>query len=120
MDINRFTQKSQEALQAAQNLAVRHGHVEVDGEHLLLALLEQENGLVPRLVARLDLEPSTLIQAVRAELQKRPSVSGPGADPGKVYVTQRFSALLVRAEDEAKRLKDDYLSVEHLDRKSVV
>ena len=54
MDINRFTQKSQEALQAAQSLAVRHGHVEVDGEHLLLALLEQENGLVPRLVARLD------------------------------------------------------------------
>jgi len=114
MDINRFTQKSQEALQAAQNLAVRSGHVEVDGEHLLLALLEQEDGLVPRLVARLDLEPQALIQAVRAELQRRPAVSGPGAEPGKVFVTQRFSRLLIKAEEEAKRLKDDYLSVEHL------
>jgi ATP-dependent Clp protease ATP-binding subunit ClpB len=114
MDINRFTQKSQEALQSAQTLAVRHGHVEVDGEHLLLALLEQDNGLVPRLVARLDLEPQALVQAVREELQKRPAVSGPGVEPGKVFVTQRFSALLVKAEDEAKRLKDDYISVEHL------
>ncbi|MHB8708910.1 MAG: ATP-dependent chaperone ClpB [Desulfuromonadales bacterium] len=114
MDINRFTEKSQEALQSAQTLAVRFGHVEVDGEHLLLALLEQESGLVPRLVARLDLEPAALVQAVREELQKRPSVAGPGAEPGKVYVTQRFSRLLVKAEEEAKRLKDDYLSVEHL------
>jgi len=114
MDINRFTQKSQEALQSAQSLAVRHGHVEVDGEHLLMALLEQEDGLVPRLVERLDLDPATLVQATREELQRRPSVSGPGAEPGKVYVTQRFSSLLVKAEDEAKRLKDDYISVEHL------
>ncbi|NJC87449.1 MAG: ATP-dependent chaperone ClpB [Desulfuromonas sp.] len=113
MDINRFTQKSQEALQTAQNLAVRFGHVEVDGEHLLLALLEQD-GLVPRLVTRLELEPRALAQAVREELQRRPSVSGPGIEPGKVFVTQRFSSLLVKAEDEAKRLKDDYISVEHL------
>ena len=114
MDINRFTQKSQEALQAAQTLAVRFGHIEVDGEHLLLALLEQEGGLVPRLVARLDLEPQALIQAVREGLQRLPAVSGPGAEPGKVFVTQRFSTLLVRAEEEARRLKDDYISVEHL------
>jgi len=114
MDINRFTEKSQEALQAAQTLAVRHGHVEVDGEHLLLALLEQETGLVPRLVARLDLDPQALGQAVREELQRRTSVSGPGVEPGKVLVTQRFSSLLVKAEDEARRLKDDYISVEHL------
>ncbi len=114
MDINRFTQKSQEALQAAQSLAVRFGHVEVDGEHLLYALVEQDGGLVPRLVARLGLEPAALLQALREEVQKRPAVSGPGAEPGKVFVTQRFSALLVRAEDEAKRLKDEYISVEHL------
>ena len=114
MDINRFTLKSQEALQAAQSLAVRHGHVEVDGEHLLLALLEQEGGLVPRLAARLDLDPQNLVRAVREELERRPAVSGPGVEPGKVYVTRRFSSLLVKAEDEAKRLKDDYVSVEHL------
>ncbi|MDT8440241.1 MAG: ATP-dependent chaperone ClpB [Desulfuromonadales bacterium] len=114
MDINRMTEKTQESLQAAQSLAVKHGHVEVDGEHLLLALLEQQGGLVPRLVARLDSDAASLAQAVRAELQQRPAVSGPGAEPGKVYVSQRFSRLLVRAEDEAKRLKDEYMSVEHL------
>jgi ATP-dependent Clp protease ATP-binding subunit ClpB len=114
MDVNRMTQKTQEALQSAQSLAVRYGHVEVDGEHLLLALLEQENGLVARLVQRLDIEPKALIQAVHAELQRLPAVSGPGVEPGKIYVTQRFNQLLVKAESEAKRLKDDYISVEHV------
>jgi ATP-dependent Clp protease ATP-binding subunit ClpB len=95
MDINRMTQKTQEALQAAQSLAVHFGHVEVDGEHLLLALLEQEGGLVPRLVARLDIDLRNLVAATRKELEKIPSVSGPGVEAGKVYVTQRFNQLLV-------------------------
>src|SRR6266542_3828420 len=81
MDMNRLTQKSQAAMQEAQALAVRHGHTEVDGEHLLLALLDQPEGLLPRLVTQL------------------------GADP---------AALLDVAEREAKRLKDEYVSVEHL------
>ena len=114
MDINRMTQKTQEALQAAQSLAVRFGHVEVDGEHLLLALLEQEGGLVARLVQRLDIEPKVMAQAVLAELQRLPAVSGPGVEAGKIYVTQRFNQLLVKAESEAKRLKDDFISVEHV------
>ncbi len=114
MDLNRMTQKTQEAVQAAQSLAIRHGHVEVDGEHLLLALFEQAEGLVARLVKRLDVDPKLVIEALRKEVQRRPSVSGPGAEPGKIYVTQRFSQLLVKAEAEAKRLKDDYVSVEHL------
>ena len=114
MDMNRMTQKTQEAIQSAQSLAVRHGHVEVDGEHLLLALLEQENGLVGRLVQRLDLDPKAMIAAVRLELQRMPSVSGPGVEPGKIYVTQRFNQILVKAEAEAKKLKDDFISVEHL------
>ena len=114
MDINRMTQKTQEALQAAQSLAVHFGHVEVDGEHLLLALLEQEGGLVPRLVARLDIDLRNLVAATRKELEKIPSVSGPGVEAGKVYVTQRFNHLLVKAEQEAKHLKDEYISVEHL------
>ncbi len=114
MDINRMTQKTQDALQAAQSLAVKFGHVEVDGEHLLLALLEQHEGLILRLLVRLEIDPANLLAAVRGELQRRPAVSGPGVEPGKVYVTQRFNRLLVKAEDEAKRLKDEYISVEHL------
>jgi len=114
MDFNKLTQKSQEAFAEAQNKAVTHGHVEVDGEHLLWALLSQEDGLVPRLLQRMDLQPDTLKRAVEEELGRRPHVSGPGAEPGKIYVSQRLSRVLVAAEQEAKRLKDEYVSVEHL------
>jgi len=114
MDINKLTQKSQEAMQQAQNLALKRGHQEVDGEHLLLALIEQESGLVPRLLEKLDVRPQLLSGALTAELDRRPSVSGPGIEPGKIYVSQRLSRLLLKAEDEAKRLKDEYVSVEHL------
>ncbi|HSG29199.1 MAG TPA: Clp protease N-terminal domain-containing protein, partial [Candidatus Krumholzibacterium sp.] len=114
MDINKLTIKSQEAVQSAHALAQRRGHVEVDGEHLLLALLEQEGGLVPRLLDRIGIESRNVTKGVRDELDKRPSVSGPGVEARKIYVTQRFNRLLLKAEDEAKRLKDDFVSVEHL------
>jgi ATP-dependent Clp protease ATP-binding subunit ClpB len=114
MDINKMTIKTQEALQAAQNVALRRGHVEVDGEHLLLALLEQEGGLIPRLLQKMEVPVESFSRAVQAELDKRPSVSGPGVEAGKIYVTQRFNKLLLKAEEEARRLKDDYVSVEHL------
>jgi ATP-dependent Clp protease ATP-binding subunit ClpB len=110
MDINRLTQKSQEALQDAQSRAASYGHTEVDGEHLLLALLDQPDGLVPRLVD----DPESLRSDVESELSRRPKVTGPGAEPGKVYVTQRLARLLDAAEREAKRLKDEYVSVEHI------
>jgi ATP-dependent Clp protease ATP-binding subunit ClpB len=114
MDLNRMTQKTQEAVQAAQSIATRHGHVEVDGEHLLLALLEQEGGLIARLVTRLDISPGALVTALKAELQRKPAVSGPGLEAGKVYISQRLHQLMVRAEEQAQHLKDEYLSVEHL------
>ena len=114
MDLNKLTQKSQEAVQEAQTIAVRYGHIEVDGEHLLLALLEQTDGLVPRLLARMDVPVQPLTQAITQELERRPKTSGPGVEPGKIYVTQRLQKLMLRAEEEAKRLKDEYLSVEHL------
>jgi ATP-dependent Clp protease ATP-binding subunit ClpB len=114
MDLNKLTQKSQEAFAEAQNKAVTQGHVEVDGEHLLWALLDQQEGLVPRLLQRMDLRPESLKKAVEDELNRRPHVSGPGAEPGKIYVSQRLSRILVAAEHEAKRLKDEYVSVEHL------
>jgi ATP-dependent Clp protease ATP-binding subunit ClpB len=114
VNLNRLTQKSQEALHDAQTKALRYGHTEVDGEHLLLALLDQSEGLVPRLLDAAGADPDTVRAKVEAELNRRPRTSGPGAAPGQVYVTQRLSRLFDSAEREAKRLKDEYVSVEHL------
>jgi len=114
VDLNRLTQKSQEALHDAQSKALRYNHSDVDGEHLLLGLLEQPDGLAPRLLQRAGADPDSLTKAVDAELARRPRVTGPGVAPGEVRVTQRFGRLLDSAEAEARRLKDDYVSVEHL------
>jgi ATP-dependent Clp protease ATP-binding subunit ClpB len=114
MDINRLTQKSQEALQSAQTKALRYGHQEVDGEHLLSALLEQSEGLVPRLLKRMEIGVADVQQRLEQELAKKPRVGGPGIEPGKVYVTQRLNRMLVKAQEEAQKLKDEYVSVEHL------
>ncbi|MGW1894316.1 ATP-dependent chaperone ClpB [Streptomyces sp. NPDC002004] len=114
MDMNRLTQKSQEAVQEAQTIAGRLHHTEVDGEHLLLALLDQPDGLVPRLFGQAGADTGALRSELSAELARRPRATGPGAAPGQVYVTQRLARLLDTAEQEAKRLKDEYVSVEHL------
>jgi ATP-dependent Clp protease ATP-binding subunit ClpB len=114
MDLNRMTQKSQEALSQAQSLAVSYGHQEVDGEHLLFALLQQEGGLIPRLLERMEVPTSTLREAVERELARRPKISGGSTEQGKIYITQRLQKLFVQAEGQAKRLKDEYISVEHL------
>ena len=114
MDPNRLTQKSQEALHDAQTKALRFGHTEVDGEHLLLALLDQPEGIAPRLLAQAGADPDRLRTALEAELARRPRVTGPGVNPGEVRVTQRLARLLDTAEQEAGRLKDEYVSVEHL------
>jgi ATP-dependent Clp protease ATP-binding subunit ClpB len=114
MDPNKLTQKCQEAIHAANSMAVRFGHQQIDAEHLLLALCQQDQGLVPRLFQKMDVQVSNLIGGIERELEKMPKVSGPGAEPGKVLVTQRFNKIVVRAEEEAKRLKDEFVSVEHL------
>ncbi|WP_425566139.1 ATP-dependent chaperone ClpB [Nonomuraea monospora] len=109
-----MTQKSQEALHDAQTKALRFGHTEVDGEHLLLALLDQPEGLAPRLLEQAGADPRRLHADLENELSRRPKVSGPGAAPGQVFLTQRLSRLLDAADREARRLKDEYVSVEHL------
>ena len=114
MDLNRLTQKSQEALHDAQTKALRFGHSDVDGEHLLLALLEQPDGLAPRLLRQAGADPDALDKEIDAELERRPRVSGPGAAPGEIRVTQRLGRLFDSAASEAGRLKDEYVSVEHL------
>ena len=114
MDPARLTQKSQEALHDAQTKALRYGHTEVDGEHLLLALLDQADGIVPRLLTLAGVDADQLHKELDAELARRPRVSGPGVSPGQVNVTQRLSRVLDAAEQEEQRLKDEYVSVEHL------
>ncbi|QDQ95167.1 ATP-dependent chaperone ClpB [Rhodococcus sp. WB9] len=114
MDTGSLTEKSREALQEAQNVATRMGHTEVDGEHLLLALVDQQEGLVPRLLEQAGANVDALRSDLERELSRRPKVSGPGATPGQVMITQRLAKLLDAAEREAKRLKDSYVSVEHL------
>jgi ATP-dependent Clp protease ATP-binding subunit ClpB len=114
MNPEHLTQKSQEALHEAQSIALRMGHNEVDDEHLLLALIDQSDGLAPSLLAAAGADVAGLRAGLEQDLAKRPRVSGPGAVPGQVMVTQRLSRLLDTAENEANRMKDDYVSVEHL------
>jgi ATP-dependent Clp protease ATP-binding subunit ClpB len=114
VDLNRLTEKSREALHDAQTKALRFGHTEVDGEHLLLALLDQPDGLVPRLLVQAGGDPDRLRTEIERDLERRPKVTGPGTAPGEVFVTQRLGRLLDAAEREAGRLKDEYISVEHL------
>lgn len=114
MDLSKFTEKAQVALSEAQDAAVRYGHQAIDVEHVLDALLRQEGGLAPRLIDRAGTNPQILTEKLESELSRMPKVSGPGSSPGNVVVTQRTNALYVRAQDEAKKLKDEYTSVEHL------
>jgi ATP-dependent Clp protease ATP-binding subunit ClpB len=114
MDPNRLTEKTQEALHDAQTKALRYGHTEVDVEHLLLALLDQPEGLIPRLLMRAEVDSDSLHAAVERHLEGRPRVSGSGAAPGQVYVSRALSQVLDAAEQEAERLKDEYVSVEHV------
>jgi len=114
MDINRFTEKVQEALRAAQSLAIRRSHQQVDVEHLMVALLEQADGLAPAILSKAGLDIHTLKQRLEQELDKVPRVSSPTGAADQIYITGRLQRLLTLAEDEARRLKDEYISVEHL------
>ena len=114
MDFNRFTEKLQEAVQAAQSIAIQHGNQQVDTEHLMLALLQQEGGLAPSILNKADIHVEPLKARIQQELNRLPKVSGPSGGPDQVYVTPRITKLLTNSENEAKRLKDDFISVEHV------
>ncbi|MCF6238865.1 MAG: AAA family ATPase, partial [Candidatus Marinimicrobia bacterium] len=114
MDMNKTTQKVQDALQAAQALALQHGHAEIDGEHLFLALCEQPDGLIPRLLKKMDISLADVVDPLNQDLDHRPQIGGPGADSGKLYASRRLGKLLLQAETEASQLKDDFVSVEHI------
>jgi len=114
MDPNKLTIKSQEALTAAQDRARRLGHQQVGADHLLLALLEQQDGLAPRILNRLEVDAGALRTRIQGELERRPTVSTGGGEAGKIYITADLEQLLARAEDEARTFGDEYVSVEHL------
>jgi ATP-dependent Clp protease ATP-binding subunit ClpB len=114
MDINRLTEKAQEALRAAQSEATRLGHQQLDVEHLLLALLDQEGGLARSVLEKTGVDADLVRQRLETELARLPKVSSASGAAGEVYITSRLNRLLVQAEDEAKSLKDEYVSVEHI------
>jgi len=114
MDINRLTQKSTEALQAAQTLALDHGHQEVGSDHLLLALLAQSDGLVTRMLQRVDVDAKNLVSRATRRIERRPHVSGSGYDRSQVYIARELQQLILDAHKQANQLKDEYVSVEHL------
>ena len=113
MNLNKLTRRSLEALQSAQSLAIQHNHQQVDQEHLLLALLQQENSLLMQLLRRMGRDEGVISSLERA-LQKIPGVTGTGREADKVYITPQLDKALVAAEKQAAHMKDDYISVEHL------
>ncbi|MEY4396122.1 MAG: ATP-dependent chaperone ClpB [Planctomycetota bacterium] len=113
MDIQRFTEKSQDALQQASQLAQSKGQQQVDVEHLLAALLQQEPGLVVSLLRKMNLDPSSILKKCLQEIDRLPKVSG-GNESSGISITGRVNKLLVQAEAEAKSFKDDFISVEHI------
>ena len=113
MDIQRFTEKSQDALQQASQLAQSKGQQQVDVEHLLAALLQQEPGLVVSLLRKMNLDPSSILKKCLQEIDRLPKVSG-GNESSGISITGRLNKLLVQAEAEAKSFKDDFISVEHI------
>jgi ATP-dependent Clp protease ATP-binding subunit ClpB len=114
MDLNKFTEKAQEALQEAQKVAARNQHQAVDVEHLALALLEQENGLAGCLFEKARIPLDAFKARLQEELDRQPRVSGDSTSGNGLQITQRLNQLLVKGADEAKRLRDEYVSVEHL------
>jgi len=113
MDFNRFTEKLQEGIRSAQSVASNSGQQQLDVEHLLVALIEQEGGLAQSILAKAGVNLETVHRALTQAIDKLPKVSGSGA-MDQVYVTAQLQKLLNQAESEAKRLKDDYISVEHV------
>ena len=110
MNLNKYTEKAQEAIINAQQFADREGHPEITPEHVLLALLEQRDGIVPSIVRKMNADPSALAAAVRTELGRAPRAHG-GSQPG---LSPRLRQVADAAEREADRLKDEYVSTEHL------
>ena len=109
MNIQKFTQKSVEAINDCEKLAYEYGNQEIEQEHLMVALMQQEDGLIPKLIEKMEIQKQHFADNARRKLEARVKVSG-----GQVYVGQNLNKVLIHAEDEAKQMGDEYVSVEHL------
>ena len=109
MNINKFTQKSMQAVQDCEKVAMEYGNQEIVQEHLFYALLRQEDGLISKMIEKMGLDNNLVMNRVEQAIAKRPKVQG-----GQAYVSQDLNKALIHAEDEAKQMTDEYVSVEHL------
>ena len=114
MDMNQFTQKAREALQAAQRIAVEYSNNTVEQEHLLAALAQQQDGLIPQMLTNMGTDPNAFTQAALQKVEALPRVTGSGRDPNQIYIGTDLDRALNAAEAQAKQMKDEYISVEHV------
>ena len=114
MNINQCTQKTVQAIQAAQRLAVEYQNQAIEQEHLLVALCQQDDGLIPQLLTKMGVEPGNFLAAATEKVAALPHVTGSGRDPEKVYISNDLDRAFNAAEDQAKQMKDEYISVEHI------
>ena len=114
MDMNQFTQKAREALQAAQRIAVEYSNNTVEQEHLLAALAQQQDGLIPQMLTNMGTDPNAFAQAALQKVEALPRVTGSGRDRNQIYIGTDLDRALNAAEAQAKQMKDEYISVEHV------
>ena len=114
MDIEKITVKVQQSLNEAQLIAVKNNHQQIDTIHLFAALIAQEDGLIPNIFSKMGVNIRELNYDINKALDTMPRVTGSGADSGSVYATRRFEEVFVRSEEEAKKFKDSFISVEHV------
>ena len=114
MNVQRLTKKSLEAVEAAQNYSHELENMQIEQIHLLWALVQDQEGLIPQLLIKMDLTPQQVLSAAEAEAKKLPGVSGPGREADKIYISQNLDRAMTAAEKKADSMKDDYISVEHL------
>ena len=114
MNMNKFTQKSLEVVQEAQNSALESGNIQIDQEHVLYALLQDNQGLISQLFSKMNLDIGTIIEVVKEKIASKPKVGGPGREAGKIYISQEAEKVFQQAGEEAKSMKDEYISVEHI------
>ena len=114
MNTNQYTQKTLEALQSAQTIAAAHQNQQIEQAHLLLALLQQDGGLIPQLLKKMGVSVESLTAAAQAAVEKLPGVSGSGRDADKFYISRGMDSLIAEAERTAQGMRDEYVSVEHL------
>ena len=114
MNAQKYTQKSLEAIREAQELVIRNQNMQIDQQHLLYALISQDDGLISQLLKKMHIDVKQVLTQIDREIQRIPKVSGPGREADKVYVSQSVDQALMEAENQAEAMKDEFVSVEHI------